>query len=190
MDNVKKKNNKMNNHSYNEKYSSRSRIEKLTLTALFTAIAVVGSMFSFPVFGSKCAPVQHLVNVLCAVTVGPWWALAQAFIASLIRNLLGLGSPLAFPGSMCGALLGGLLYKYGKKLPFAYIGEVVGTGLIGGTLCYPVAVLLMGKDVALFFYVLPFLMSTACGTAIAFLLIEFMRRIGLFSYLKRLLDAQ
>ena len=50
--------------------------------------------------------------------------------------------------------------------------------------------LLMGKDVALFFYVLPFLMSTACGTAIAFLLIEFMRRIGLFSYLKRLLDAQ
>ena len=71
-----------------------------------------------------------------------------------------------------------------------YLGEVVGTGIIGGTLCYPVAVLLMGKDVALFFYVLPFLMSTACGTAIAFLLIEFMRRIGLFSYLKRLLDAQ
>ena len=121
MDNAKKKNNKMNNHSYNEKYNSRSRIEKLTLTALFTAIAVVGSMFSFPIFGSKCAPVQHLVNVLCAVTVGPWWGLGQAFLAALIRNLTGLGSPLAFPGSMCGALLGGLLYRYGKKLPFAYI---------------------------------------------------------------------
>ena len=40
------------------------QIKKLTLTALFTAVAVVGSMFSFPVFGSKCAPVQHLVNVL------------------------------------------------------------------------------------------------------------------------------
>ena len=84
MDNAKKKNNKMNNHSYNEKYNSRSRIEKLTLTALFTAIAVVGSMFSFPIFGSKCAPVQHLVNVLCAVTVGPWWGLGQAFLAALI----------------------------------------------------------------------------------------------------------
>lgn len=92
----------MNNHSYNEKYNSRSRIEKLTLTALFTAIAVVGSMFSFPIFGSKCAPVQHLVNVLCAVTVGPWWGLGQAFLAALIRNLTGLGSPLAFPGSMSG----------------------------------------------------------------------------------------
>ena len=72
------------------------QIKKLTLTALFTAVAVVGSMFSFPVLGSKCAPVQHLVNVLCAVTVGPWWGLAQAFMAALIRNLTGLGSPLAF----------------------------------------------------------------------------------------------
>ncbi len=72
-------------------------LKKLTVTAILAAVAVVGSLFSFPVFGSKCAPVQHLVNVLCAVTVGPWWALAQAFIASLIRNLLGLGSPLAFP---------------------------------------------------------------------------------------------
>ena len=61
------------------------QIKKLTLTALFTAVAVVGSMFSFPVLGSKCAPVQHLVNVLCAVTVGPWWGLAQAFMADEAR---------------------------------------------------------------------------------------------------------
>ena len=70
MDNAKKKNNKMNNHSYNEKYNSRSRIEKLTLTALFTAIAVVGSMFSFPIFGSKCAPVQHLVGTWTGIFSG------------------------------------------------------------------------------------------------------------------------
>ena len=126
----------------------KSNLKKLTVTAILAAVAVVGSLFSFPVFGSKCAPVQHMVNILCAVTVGPWWALAQAFIASLIRNLLGLGSPLAFPGSMCGALLGGLLYKYGKKLPFAYIGEVVGTGILGGMLSYPVAYLVMGNTAA------------------------------------------
>ena len=88
------------------------------------------------------------------------------------------------------ALFWAYLFQKTGRFLLAYLGEVVGTGIIGGTLCYPVAVLLMGKDVALFFYVLPFLMSTACGTAIAFLLIEFMRRIGLFSYLKRLLDAQ
>ena len=56
-----------------------------------------------------------------------------------------------------GALLGGLLYKYGKKLPFAYIGEVVGTGIIGGMLSYPVAYLVMGnKAAALFTFVVPF----------------------------------
>ena len=105
-------------------------IKKLALTAILSAVAVVGSLFSIPVFGSKCAPVQHLVNILCAVFLGPWWGLAAAFISSLIRNLLGWGTLLAFPGSMCGALLAGLLYKYSRKLPAAYVGEVFGTAVI------------------------------------------------------------
>ena len=159
----------------------RSNLKKLTVTAIFAAVAVVGSLFSFPVFGSKCAPVQHLVNVLCAVTVGPWWALAQAFIASLIRNLLGLGSPLAFPGSMCGALLGGLL--------FAYIGEVVGTGIIGGMLSYPVAYLVMGnKAAALFTFVVPFLISTCGGTIIAMIITIPMKKSGMLGRMKDSLE--
>ena len=63
----------------------KSNLKKLTVTAILAAVAVVGSLFSFPVFGSKCAPVQHMVNILCAVTVGPWWALAQI-------NALGCGN--------------------------------------------------------------------------------------------------
>ena len=143
----------------------KSNLKKLSVTAILAAVAVVGSLFSFPVFGSKCAPVQHLVNILCAVTVGPWWALAQAFIASLIRNLLGLGSPLAFPGSMCGALLGGLLYKYGKKLPFAYMGEVVGTGII-----------------------VPFLISTCGGTIIAIIITIPLKKSGMLGKMKDSLE--
>ena len=118
----------MSNQSANEQ-SVNTR--KLALTAIFAAVAVVGSMFSFPVLGSKCAPVQHMVNVLCAVFLGPAWGLASAFIASLIRNLIGLGTPLAFPGSMCGALLSGLLYQRFKTLPAAWIGEIFGTAVIG-----------------------------------------------------------
>ena len=102
--------------------------KKLALAAVFAAIAVVGSTFSVPVFGSKCAPVQHLVNVLCAVFLGPAYGVAAAFIASVIRNLMGLGSLLAFPGSMCGAFLSGYLYKKLRKLPAAYVGEIFGTG--------------------------------------------------------------
>ncbi len=167
----------------------KSNLKKLTVTAIFAAIAVVGSLFSFPVFCSKCAPVQHLVNVLCAVLVGPWWGLAQAFIASLIRNLLALGSPLAFPGSMCGALLGGLLYKYGKKLPFAYIGEVVGTGIIGGMLSYPVAYLVMGNTAAaLFTFVVPFLISTCGGTIIAMIITIPLKKSGMLAKMKDSLE--
>ena len=29
-------------------------LKKLTVTAILAAVAVVGSLFSFPVFGSKC----------------------------------------------------------------------------------------------------------------------------------------
>ena len=164
-------------------------LKKMTVTAIFAAIAVVGSLFSFPVFGSKCAPVQHLVNVLCAVTVGPWWGLAQAFIASLIRNLLGLGSPLAFPGSMCGALLGGLLYKYGKKLPFAYVGEIAGTGIIGGMLSYPIAYFVMGNQAAaLFTFVVPFLISTCGGTIIAMVITLPMQKSGLLAKMRASLE--
>ena len=174
MDNVKK-----------NKDSGRTRLKKLTLTALFTAVAVAGSMFSFPVFGSKCAPVQHLVNVLCAVTVGPWWGLGQAFLAALLRNLTGLGSPLAFPGSMCGVLLSGLLYRYGKKLPFAYAGEVIGTGIIGGMLSYPMAVLIMGnQSAALFTFVVPFLVSTCGGTILAAVIMLSMAKAGVLAKLQ------
>ena len=99
-------------------------IRKLTLTGIFAAVAVVGSFFSFPILGARCAPVQHLMNILCAVFLGPFWGLCAAFISSFIRNCMGVGTLLAFPGSMCGALLAGILYKYGKKLIFAYVGEI------------------------------------------------------------------
>lgn len=160
----------------------KSNIKKLTFTALMAALAVVGSMISFPIAGSKCAPVQHLVNILCAVFVGPWWGVACAFIASLIRNLTGLGSPLAFPGSMCGALLAGLLYKFIKKTPVAYVGELIGTGIIGGMLSFPIAAFVMGNDkAALFTFVVPFLISSLGGTIIAIVIVTTLEKTGVLN---------
>ena len=148
----------------------KTNTKKLALAGVLCAVAVVGSMFSFPVFGSKCAPVQHMVNVLCAVLLGPWYGVAVAFVASLLRNLLGLGSLMAFPGSMCGALLCGILYHKTKNLLAPLCGEVFGTGIIGGLLAWPVAVFLMGKaagDIAFYAYIVPFLVSTVGGSIIA-----------------------
>lgn len=148
----------------------KTNTKKIALAGVLCAVAVVGSMFSFPVFGSNCAPVQHMVNVLCAVLLGPWYGVAVAFVASLLRNLLGLGSLMAFPGSMCGALLCGIVYHKTKNLLATLAGEVFGTGIIGGLLAWPVAVFLMGKaagDIAFYAYVVPFLVSTVGGSIIA-----------------------
>ena len=93
---------------------NQNKTKKIVLAGILCAVAVVGSMFSIPVFGSKCAPVQHMVNILCSVLLGPWYGVGVAFAASLIRNLLGLGTPLAF-SSMLGALLCGLTYYKTKN---------------------------------------------------------------------------
>ena len=159
----------------------RNQIRKMTVAALFCAIAVVGSMFSFPVLGSKCAPVQHMVNILCAVLLGPWYGVAVAFAASLFRNLLGLGSLMAFPGSMLGALLCGLVFHFTKNLPATLVAEVFGTGILGGLCAYPVATLLMGVDasaVAFYAYIVPFLISTVAGAILAGVLILALKKSG------------
>jgi energy coupling factor transporter S component ThiW len=145
-------------------------ILKLTLAGILCGVAVVGSLFSFPMFGSKCAPIQHMVNILCAVFLAPWYGLGVAFVASLLRNLMGLGTLLAFPGSMCGALLCGLVYAKAKKIVPTLIAEVFGTGVISGLLAYPIAILFMGvsaRNVAFYAYIIPFLISTVGGSVLA-----------------------
>ena len=156
-------------------------VKKLALAGMLCALAVVGSVFSFPIFGSKCAPVQHMVNILCAVLLGPYWGLGVAFVASLLRNLLGLGSLMAFPGSMFGALLCGVVYHKTQKLLPPLVGEVFGTSILGGLCAYPVAILLMGKsagDIAFYAYIVPFLVSTAGGAVIAGVLLAALQRSG------------
>ena len=165
-------------------------VQKLAIAGVFCALAVVGSMFlTFPVFGSKCAPVQHMVNVLCAVFLGPWYGLATAFVASLLRNLLGWGSLLAFPGSMCGALLCGLVYWKTKNLPMTLIAEVLGTGVLGGLAAYPVAKELMGLTPETYtVYIIPFLISTAAGSILAGLLVYALRKNGALNAMRSALE--
>ena len=74
-----------------------------------------------------------MVNILCAVLLGPGYGLGAAFAAALIRNLLGLGSLMAFPGSMFGALICGLVYQKTQNIPATLIGEVFGTSVLGRT---------------------------------------------------------
>ena len=153
--------------------------KSLLTAAMLTALAVSLSTFAIPIGASKCFPIQHLCNVIAGVFLGPAYGVAMAFCTSLIRNLLGTGSPLAFPGSMVGAFLCGFLYQRTGRLAAAYFG----------LLCYPVATLLMGQEAALFAYVIPFLLSTAGGTIMAFVLISALYHSGAMSYLKHVLGG-
>ncbi len=171
----------------------KTNVRKLAVASVFCAVAVVGSLFSFPVFGSKCAPVQHMVNILCAVLLGPGYGVAAAFASSLIRNLLGLGSLMAFPGSMVGALLCGVVYWKTKNSPATLAGEVFGTAVLGGLCAYPVAILLMGQSasqVAYYAYIIPFLISTGAGAIISGAVIYSLKKAGVLQAMTESLEER
>lgn len=157
--------------------------KKLVLSALFIAFGVATStLLVFPIGASKCAPVQHFINVCSAVILGPGYAVINAFLISLIRFMLGTGSLLAFPGSMIGAAFAGILFTVFKKDIAAFIGEVFGTSVLGGICAYFVAKLFLSNDTAaLFSYVLPFFISTIVGSIIAYLIIKQLRLMKVLS---------
>lgn len=166
----------------------KDNTKKLVLTALLIAVAVVGSSISFPVFGSKVTPIQHMVNILSAVFLGPFYAVLGAFLASLIRNLTALGTLLAFPGSMIGAFLSAIVYKKMRNLKLTLIAELIGTGILGGLLAYPIAVLFMGKtagELAFYVYVIPFFISTAVGVLLAGVLLGMLDRSGVIEKIQK-----
>lgn len=149
------------------------KTKKMTVCAMFIAIGVLaGNLIYIPIGASKCFPIQHTVNVLSAVLLGPYYGVLNAFCISLLRNFLGTGSLLAFPGSMIGALLAGLVYKATKNKLFAAFGEVFGTGILGGLLALPVSRFVLGTQSGAFVYVVSFLISSTGGSVIAWLMLK------------------
>ena len=160
-------------------------IKKITYSAIFIAIGVVCSPFNIPLGFAKCFPVQHLINVICAIILGPIYAVSCAFAISFLRNIMGMGTLLAFPGSMIGALLSGVLYKKTNKISLAFVGEVIGTGLIGALISYPIATVFMNKQVAMFTYVLPFGISTLVGSIFAVILLKALEKTHILAKVKQ-----
>lgn len=150
-----------------------SKVKKMTLTCVIIAITTLTSNIVYiPVGFAKIFPIQHMANVLTAVLLGPIYSVAQAFIVSLIRNMAGTGSIFAFPGSMIGACLSGLLFMKTKKLLWAFAGEVVGTGILGAICCYPLATLILGQKAAVFGFIPAFIVSSIGGAIIGIVVLK------------------
>lgn len=158
--------------------------KRLTFMALIIAIGTFTAQYAWISVGvAKATPVQHAINVISAVLFGPWGALEVAFVISLLRNMLGTGSLLAFPGSMIGAFLSGYLYRLTYKKWAAPIGEVIGTGILGALLSYPVAKYILGSSGAAFMFVAPFSISSGIGAVLGYLIITVTAPHSLFNEL-------
>lgn len=141
-----------------------NRTRLLTTMALFVAIGTVGAqLLWFPTGIAKAYPVQHAVNVMAAVILGPIPAVIIAFVIGLLRNLLGLGTILAFPGGMIGALFAGYFYRWTKKKALAATGEIIGTGIIGSLLSVPIANIVLGQSAGALAFVPGFIVSSCTG---------------------------
>ena len=166
-------------------------VKKLAIAGILTAVGVIGGTLSVPVGFTRCCPMQSVINVIGAIFLGPWYSLGTAFCISLLRNILGTGTIMAFPGSMCGALLCGLMYKKTRNLPATLCAEVFGTGIIGGLLSYPIAVAFMGVEagsIAFYAYVVPFLVSTVGGSLIAGALVLALKSSGALKSMQSALE--
>lgn len=157
------------------------KTKDLSLAAILTALAVVLSFFfSLPVGIAKIMPGQHLINVLAGVILGPVYSVSIAAAAAIIRNLLGTGTPLAFPGGMIGALLAALAFRFFRKEVAAALGEVVGTGLLGALVsAWLVAPYVMHKTMAVFSLVVGFSLSSLAGAVLGVAALQVLKKAGI-----------
>lgn len=150
-----------------------SPLAKLIFAALLSAACVLlAPVFSFPLGAARAFPLQHMINIFLSVLCGTKYSVAAAFVTSVLRNVLGSGSLLAFPGSMVGAFLSGWLYSKKRHLFAAVTGEFIGTSLLGGLLSYPIAALFMGSTKGALFYVSLFAVSCGAGCIIAYVVLK------------------
>jgi energy coupling factor transporter S component ThiW len=118
----------------------------LTRMAILVALGVASSkMTAIPLFGAKLFPAQHAINVVAGAMLGPLYGGVVGLLIALIRIATGMGTLLAIPGTLFGVVLAGLLYRRTRSRLAAMAGEVVGTGLVGALVAYPLAVLVMGN---------------------------------------------
>ncbi|MCR5397121.1 MAG: energy coupling factor transporter S component ThiW [Lachnospiraceae bacterium] len=137
-------------------------------------------------------PMAHLINITAAVLLGPVDAFVVAVLIGIIRMVLMGIPPLALTGAVFGALLSGILYRVSnKKIWAAVLGEIIGTGIIGAIVSYPVMAFLWGREgLTWLFYVPSFICGTLIGGSIAALLLYQLQRNGMLRKMQDSLSGE
>ena len=164
-------------------------ILRMVTMAMLVAIGVVIS----PLLRVEgMCPMAHLINITAAVFLGPVDAFLVALMIGVIRmSVMGI-PPLALTGAVFGATLSGILYKASKgKIWAAVLGEIIGTGIIGAIVSYPVMAFICGREgLGWLFYVPSFICGTLIGGSIAFIFLYQLQRAGVLGDIQRKLKGE
>jgi energy-coupling factor transport system ATP-binding protein len=164
--------------------ASSQHTRKIAHAVVLVAMGVALAPYtSFPVGIAKVNPTQHFVNVLAAVLLGPWWAVLTALVIGVLRNAMGVGTLLAFPGGMIGAFLAGVAYRTGRKAWIAAAGEIMGTGGIAPVVsALFVAPVLMGNAIPLLALLPSFIGSSVAGALLGVLALRLLKRLDIVDF--------
>ena len=155
-------------------------------------------------YTSVAVPYHYYTFALCFTAIIAFYLLVTELfgdrrLALLCATLIGIIRmstmgipPLALTGAVFGAFLSGVLYRASKgRLICAVIGEVVGTGIIGAIVSYPVMTFLVHKEgLTWLFYVPSFLCGTLIGGSVAFVFLRQLARAGVLPRFQRMLSDQ
>lgn len=173
----------------NQKKKNQKSLLKMLVLAMLVALGVVIS----PILRVEgMCPMAHFINIVCSVFLGPWYSLLCATLIGIIRMVTMGIPPLALTGAIFGAFLSGVFYRMSKgKIIFAVIGEIIGTGIIGAVVSYPVMTFLWGKEgLSWLFYVPSFICGTLIGGSIAYVFLRKLADNGMLTQMQNTLAVK
>lgn len=165
------------------------KLLKMIVLSMLVAIGVVIS----PILRVEgMCPMAHFINVVCSVFMGPWYSLLCATLIGIIRMATMGIPPLALTGAVFGAFLSGVFYRASKgKIIFAVLGEIIGTGIIGALVSYPVMTFIWGKEgLTWMFYIPSFICGTLIGGSIAYVFLRKFADSGMLSKIQNMLASR
>lgn len=168
--------------------TSTNLLKMITLSMLIALGVVISPILRV----EGMCPMAHFINIVCSVFLGPWYSLLCATLIGIIRMITMGIPPLALTGAVFGAFLSGVFYRLSKgKILFAVLGEVIGTGIIGAIVSYPVMTFLWGKEgLSWLFYVPSFICGTLIGGSIAYVFLRKFAANGMLAKIQNMLGSQ
>lgn len=166
--------------------------KKVATSAIFIAIGLVlaipNPFIYIQIIGAKIYPFAHLINAMTGVLLGLLFSANTALGIATLRYLLMLGTPLAFPGHLSGAIMVSLIAyylqkRYPKNIDLAALTEPIGTVFLGATIAYligPLIGLTPNWDIIfLFGYWSSWAISSVTGCILGYIIIRTLRKVGI-----------